>query len=68
MAFVNRIDDLIKNVDFLEKVGQNANLEIYNTWDSVCEKLRNVYENFLVEFNNKKKKWFRKTKKEKVQK
>lgn len=68
MAFVNRIDGLIKNVDFLEKVGKNANLEIYNTWDTVCEKLRDVYEEFLVEFKNKKKKRPAEDKKEKVQK
>ena len=67
-AFVNRIDGLIKNVDFLQKVGQNANLEIYNTWDAVCEKLRTVYEEFLVKFKNKKKKWFRIGRKEKTQK
>ena len=55
MAFVKRIDWLIKNVDFLKKVGQNANLEIYNTWENVCAKLHELYENKLEEFASKKK-------------
>lgn len=43
----NRIDFLIKNVDFVKKVGKIANLEIYKTWDDVCYDLRNLYEMFL---------------------
>ena len=55
-AFVKRIDELIKNVDFLKKVGQNANLEIYNTWEDVCEKLHVLYESKLEEYHHNKKK------------
>lgn len=55
-AFVKRIDELIKNVDFLKKVGQNANLEIYNTWEDVCEKLYTLYESKLEEYHHNKKK------------
>jgi len=52
-AFAERIDYLIKNVDFLKKVGQNAKIEIYNTWEDVCEKLYNLYEKCLEDYKNK---------------
>lgn len=44
---VNRLDFLIKNVDFVEKVGKNANLEIYFTWDKPCSRLRELYEKYF---------------------
>ena len=46
-AFVQRLDFLIKNVDFVKKIGKNANLEIYITWEETCEKLKNLYEKCL---------------------
>ncbi len=46
-AFVKRLDFLIKNVDFVKKVGKNAKIDIYTTWEDTCEKLRVLYEKCL---------------------
>ena len=43
----NRLEFLIKNVDFVKKVGENAKRDIYITWEDVCEKLRKIYEKYL---------------------
>ena len=45
--FVEKLDYLIKNVDFVKKVGENAKRDIYITWEDVCEKLRKIYEKYL---------------------
>lgn len=42
-----RLDFLINNVDFVKKIGKNANLEIYKTWDIVCSDLKNLYDFYL---------------------
>lgn len=54
---VDRLDSLIKNVDFVEKVGKNANLEIYFTWDKPCGELKNLYEKYfkVIHIKNMKK-------------
>lgn len=46
-SFVKRLDYLIKNVDFVKKIGKNANLELYITWDGACEILNKLYEKAL---------------------
>lgn len=46
-AFVKRLNYLIKNVDFVKKIGENANLELYLTWEDVCEMLNKLYEKAL---------------------
>ncbi len=46
-AFVKRLDSLIKNVDFVKKVGKNANLDLYITWEGTCEILKDLYEKTL---------------------
>lgn len=46
-AFVQRLNDLIKNVDFVQKIGKNAKRDIYITWEEVCERLKNLYEKYL---------------------
>ena len=46
-AFVERLDFLIKNVDFVKKVGENAKRDIYITWEDVCLRLKNIYEKYL---------------------
>ena len=46
-AFVERLDYLIKNVDFVQKIGKNAKRDIYITWEETCERLRNLYEKYL---------------------
>ncbi len=53
VAFVNKIDFLIKNVDFVKKIGKNANLELYLTWGDVSEKLYNLYEETLKTYKLK---------------
>lgn len=45
--FVKKLDFLIKNVDFVKKVGKNAKRDIYITWEEVCERLRKIYEKYL---------------------
>lgn len=56
-AFVKRIDFLIKNVDFVQKIGKNAKEELYLTWEDVCKKLYLMYEDKLkaYQFKNAKK-------------
>ena len=44
---VKRLDFLIKNADFVKKIGKNANLEIYFTWEKPCKQLRALYEKYL---------------------
>ncbi len=46
-AFVERIKFLLKNVDFVEKVGENAKLELYITWEGACEILNKIYQKAL---------------------
>lgn len=64
-AFVKKIDYLIKNVDFVKKIGKNAKQELYITWEDVCEKLYNLYEETLKSyyFKNAKKNKNKTTKK-----
>lgn len=45
--FVQKLDFLIKNVDFVKKIGKNAKRDIYITWEEVCEKLNVLYEKYL---------------------
>lgn len=45
--FVQKLDFLIKNVDFVKKIGKNAKRDIYITWEETCEKLKNLYEKYL---------------------
>lgn len=47
MAFVEKLDYLIKNVDFVKKVGENAKRDIYLTWEDVCERLKKIYDKYL---------------------
>ena len=53
----NRLEFLIKNVDFVKKVGENAKIELYMTWEDVCEKLHELYQKHLKRgyLNNTKK-------------
>ena len=44
---MQRLDYLLKNVDFVEKIGKNAKRDIYITWEETCEKLRDLYEKYL---------------------
>ncbi len=61
---VNRLDFLIKNVDFVKKIGKNANLEIYFTWEKPCSVLKDLYEEYMKKFLiNKKNKKSQKNKK-----
>ncbi len=57
--FVQKLDFLIKNVDFVKKIGKNAKRDIYITWEETCEKLRVLYEKYLNSYT------FHKTKKNK---
>ena len=52
--FVKRLDYLIKNVDFVKEIGKNANLELYITWEQVCEQLHDLYESVLKTYYLKK--------------
>lgn len=45
--FVQKLDFLIKNVDFVKKIGKNAKRDIYITWEETCEKLKKLYEKYL---------------------
>lgn len=45
--FVQKIDFLTKNVDFVKKVGKNAKRDIYITWEDVCERLKKLYDKYL---------------------
>lgn len=54
--FVQRLDYLIKNVDFVKKIGKNAKEELYITWEDVCEKLNILYEESLKSYQFKKSK------------
>ena len=56
-AFVKRIEFLIKNVDFVKKIGKNAKTDLYMTWEDVCEKLHELYQKHLKRqyFKNSKK-------------
>lgn len=54
--FVERLDWLIKNVDFVKNVGKNANLDLYITWEGACEILQGLYEKTLKSYNLKKSK------------
>ena len=55
--FVKRIEFLLKNVEIVKKVGENAKKEIYITWEEVCERLKDIYEKCLRTYhlNNAKK-------------
>ena len=55
-AFVKRIDWLSKNVDFVKNIGKNANLDLYITWEQVCERLKDLYEKVLKTHHLKKSK------------
>lgn len=46
-AFVKRIEYLLKNVDFVKKVGENAKIELYITWEGACEILNEIYKKAL---------------------
>jgi glycosyltransferase involved in cell wall biosynthesis len=50
---VQRLDFLIKNADFVKKVGKNANLELYFTWEKPCTKLKELYEQYLKSYHFK---------------
>ncbi|MBO5344894.1 MAG: glycosyltransferase, partial [Clostridia bacterium] len=52
-AFAKRMDVLIKNKEETKKVGERAFKEIYITWEGVCEKLFNLYEETLKNFLTK---------------
>ena len=67
-CFVNRIRQIMDNKELAEKVGKNANREVYITWDGVGEKLRVIYERLLNTKNlkNAKKNKNKTTKKTKV--
>ena len=52
-AFSKRMDVLIKNKEETKKVGERAFKEIYITWEGVCEKLFNLYEETLKNFLTK---------------
>lgn len=56
-SFVKRLNYLIKNVDLVKNIGKNANLELYITWEQVCEMLKDLYEETLktYKFKNAKK-------------
>ncbi|MBQ8451691.1 MAG: glycosyltransferase [Clostridia bacterium] len=61
---VNRLDFLIKNVDFVKEVGKKANLEVYLTWDDSCKILKKLYDENINKFIlNKKRKITKKHKK-----
>ena len=45
--FVEKLDFLIKNVDFVKKIGKNAKRDIYITWEETCERLKDLYEKYL---------------------
>ncbi len=55
-SFVKRLDYLINNVDFVEKIGKNANLDLYISWKGACEILNKLYEKALKNKNLKSKK------------
>lgn len=42
-----RINYLVKNADFVKKIGKIANLELYKTWNDVCKDLKELYEKYL---------------------
>ena len=46
-SLVQRLDFLIKNVDFVQKIGKNAKDRLYITWKDVGEKLKKIYEKIL---------------------
>ena len=46
-AFVKRIEFLLKNVDFVKKVGKNAKTDLYITWEGACEILNEIYKKAL---------------------
>ena len=52
-AFVKRLDYLLKNVDFVKKIGENAKSELYITWEDVCEMLHNLYQKTLKTYHFK---------------
>lgn len=47
---VNKLEFLIKNVDYVKKIGKNANLEIYFTWEKPCKMLHELYEKYLKSY------------------
>lgn len=49
----SKLDELSKNVDFVQKIGKNAKERLYITWDDVGEKLKNIYEKLLSAKNLK---------------
>ena len=55
-SFVRRLDYLLKNVDFVKKIGKNANLDLYISWDGACEILNKLYEKAFKNKNIKSKK------------
>ncbi len=64
-ASVNKLKELIKNVNYVKKIGKNANLEIYLTWNDVCDRLDAMYQKQLksANFKNAKKNKYQSTKK-----
>ena len=42
-----RLNDLSKNVDFVQKIGKNAKDSLYVTWNDVGNKLKKIYEKLL---------------------
>lgn len=51
----NRLNELSKNVDFVQKVGKNAKDRLYITWEDVGNNLKNIYESLLEKKNLKRK-------------
>ena len=43
-SLVSKLDYLIKNVDFVKKIGKNAKEQIYITWDDVGFRLKSIYD------------------------
>ena len=41
---VNRLDYLVKNVDFVKNIGKNAKERIYITWEDVGNRLKTIYD------------------------
>lgn len=54
--FVSRILFLLKNVDFVKKVGENCKRELYITWEDTCEVLNRLYQKALSKKSLKNKK------------
>ena len=66
--FIEKLEFLIKNVDFVKKIGKNAKRDIYITWEETCERLKVLYEKYLNSntFQKSKKNKNKTTKKSKI--